>query len=139
MRITFLFTPLFFILLFAACGNRDPKHAQYLVQGERLYAQHCSNCHQADGKGFGLLYPPIAGSDFLAGRKSEVICLIRYGRDSAMVVNGAVYDQPMPGNEKLTDLEIAEIVTYVYGKWGGDTLITEVAEVSRATQDCDQK
>ncbi|MFZ9504677.1 MAG: c-type cytochrome [Cyclobacteriaceae bacterium] len=137
MRITISLTSLFLILLFAACGNRDPKYAQYLVQGERLYAQHCSNCHQADGKGFGSLYPPLAGSDFLAGRKSEVICLIRNGIDSALVVNGIVYDQPMPGNEKLTDLEIAEIVTYVYGKWGGDKLITEIAEVSRATRDCD--
>jgi len=124
------------ILFFAACSSGDPKHAQYLVQGERLYGQHCSNCHQADGKGFGSLYPPLAGSDFLAGRKSEVICLIRNGIDSALVVNGIVYDQPMPGNEKLTDLEIAEIVTYVYGKWGGDKLITEIAEVSRATRAC---
>lgn len=117
------------IILFTGCRQQDPKLAQYRVQGERLYELHCSNCHQADGKGFGLLYPPLAGADYLIGNKDSIICLIRNGMSGPVTVNGQVYDQAMPGNEKLTDLEIAEILTYLYVSWGNEDQLTDVNEV----------
>ncbi|NQZ78447.1 MAG: cytochrome c, partial [Ekhidna sp.] len=38
---------------------------QYRVQGAKIYATYCANCHQQDGKGLASLYPPLAGSDYL--------------------------------------------------------------------------
>ena len=135
LRLFFLFV----VLTISGCRNKDPKLAQYLVQGERLYGEHCSNCHQKDGKGFGLLYPPLAGTDFLKGNKEKVICIIRNGMSGPMTVNGQVYDQAMPANEKLTDLEIAEIVTYIYNEWEGEEVVTDGNEVRRVTERCGER
>jgi cytochrome c551 len=117
-----------FCLLAAACTkNRDStadtssiKFRQYYVQGEKLYQKHCSNCHQKDGTGLGLLYPPLAKSDYLEQNFDSVICLIRYGRSGPIIVNGKKFDQPMPPIPALGDLEIAEITTYIYNTWGNE-------------------
>ena len=127
---------LFVLIILTCCRHQDPKLAQYLVQGEQLYEQHCSNCHQSDGKGFGLLYPPLADADYLKRNKDQVICIIKNGMQGPVTVNGKIYDQAMPANNQLTNLEIAEIVTYVYSRWGGEVRIVEVNQVSRVLRGC---
>ena len=82
------------------------------------FQQHCTNCHQATGQGLGKLYPPLANSDFLLSNTEAVICLIKNGISGKLMVNGVEYNQPMPGVPKLTNLEIAEIATYIYNSWG---------------------
>jgi len=123
-------------IMMAACGKHDPRLAQYMVQGEQLYKLHCSNCHQPDGKGFGLLYPPLANADYLKEKKDSIICIIRNGMSGPVTVNGQIYDQAMPGNEKLTDLEIAEILTFIYVTWGGEDEATDVNNVRSGAGRC---
>jgi mono/diheme cytochrome c family protein len=43
----------------------------------------------------------------------------------------------MPAMPTLTDLEIAEIVTYIYNSWEHDQGIVEVSEVSAVLSKCD--
>jgi cytochrome c551 len=121
---------------FVAC-NTDPKLSQYKVAGERLYGQYCANCHQANGSGFAMLYPPLAGSDFLKANKDQVICLMRNGISGPIMVNGVEYNLAMKGNSSLTDLEVAEIATYIYTQWGGEGELTGVQEASRILSTCE--
>lgn len=132
------------LLICIACGNRPAaengnsvKFEQYYNQGEQLYSANCSNCHQKTGTGLGLVYPPLDQSDFMDSRFEEVICLMRYGRKGELVVNGKTYNQAMPPTT-LSDLEIAEIATYIYNTWGRDGGIVEVSTVSAQLQRCDQ-
>lgn len=126
----------FFVL---ACGNNSsPKFQQYYVQGEQLYLKHCSNCHQADGSGLGRLYPPLNTSDYMVGNFDQVLCLIRNGISGEMMVNGQQFNQPMPGVSKLTDLEIAQIATYIYNTWDHQRGIVEVKEASPILGTCEQ-
>ncbi|HNP96282.1 MAG TPA: cytochrome c [Cyclobacteriaceae bacterium] len=122
------------------CGpggkSRDSKFQQYLVQGEELYLKHCSNCHQKSGKGLGLLYPPLDQSDFMDQNLDSVICLIKNGRSGEILVNGKKYNQPMPGVPLLSDLEIAEITTYIYNTWTHDKGIIEVNQVTSILEKC---
>ncbi len=115
------------------------KFQQYYVEGEVLYKQHCSNCHQADGVGLGRVYPPLNQSDFMDKNFEEVICLIKYGRTGELSVNGIIYNQPMKGNPTLTDLEVAEIVTYIYNTWSNERGLIEVGEASTVLGRCDDK
>ena len=108
--------------------DEEIKRQKYITEGILLYRTHCANCHQTDGKGLQALYPPIAGSDYLA-KKDSVIHLIRYGQQGPILVNGKRYNRPMPANKQLSDLEIAEIVTYIYHQWGNEKTITSVADV----------
>ncbi|MBP9926345.1 MAG: cytochrome c [Cyclobacteriaceae bacterium] len=115
------------------------KFQQYYVEGEGLYKLHCSNCHQNDGSGLGKLYPPLAKSDFLEKDLAEIVCLIKYGRSGEVWVNGVMYNQPMKGTPALTELEIAEITTYIYNSWGNVHDIVEVTEVAALLPTCNNR
>ena len=124
--------------ILSACGNNaSPKYNQYYVQGEKLYIKHCSNCHQDDGSGLGRLYPPLNRSDYMNNYFDEVLCLIRYGMTGELVVNGEHFNQPMPGNPALSDLEIAEIATYIYNSWTHEQGIIEVRKVTEVLSKCE--
>lgn len=112
------------------------KFQQYYVQGEKLYQQHCSNCHQKNGTGLGLVYPPLNKSDYMDNNPEKVICLIRYGIKGNLVVNGKNYNQPMPGIPSLGDLEIAEIATYIYNTWEHKKGMISVQEVTNIQKNC---
>lgn len=117
-------------------SDRSVKYEQYYVEGEQLYITHCSNCHQKSGDGLGLLYPPLNDSDYMEQHVEEVICLIKNGISGEIIVNGQSYNQPMPGVASLTDLEIAEIATYIYNSWGHDKGIIELKLVTKTLVEC---
>lgn len=113
------------------------KFQQYYIQGEQLYLKNCSNCHQENGTGLGLLFPPVSQSDFVDQNVEKVICLMRNGIKGELIVNGKSFNKEMKGIPSLTDLEVAEIATYVYNTWGRDKGIIEVQLVSRVLSQCD--
>jgi cytochrome c551 len=114
------------------------KFDQYYIQGERLFIRHCSNCHQKNGTGLGRLFPPLNKSDYVENNFEGVICLIRNGIGGELVVNGKSFNQAMPAIPSLTDLEIAEISTYIYNSWERKLGIVEVKKVSAVLKDCGQ-
>ena len=129
-------TLLMLLLSTLSCqSEEETKRQQYITEGSLIYKNNCANCHQTNGAGVASLYPPIAGSDYLAD-KNAVICLIRYGLQGPIVVNGKRYNRPMPAQPKLSDLEIAELTTYLYNKWGGETKVTDVKAVTPVLEQC---
>jgi len=114
----------------------DPKFQQYYIQGEQLYVAHCSNCHQKNGKGLGLLYPPLDTSDYMQNNFEDVLCLIRHGKSGELMVNGKLYNQQMPRVTALTDLEIAQIATYIYNTWSHKKGMVEVKEATSILNQC---
>lgn len=124
----------FLALLLSACSDPDKvEYEMYLVNGEAIYAQHCSNCHGLKGEGLRNLYPGLQDSRELA-KLPELICLIRNGK--AADPNGA-YKQAMPPNSGLYDLDIAQLVTYLR-KTYTDSLARKVSvdEVKKALENC---
>jgi mono/diheme cytochrome c family protein len=121
----------FSIITLTSCQSEEKiKLEQYYIGGKEVYELNCANCHQKDGKGLQSLYPPVAGSDYLKN-KDKVIYLIKNGLVGEILVNGKKFNQPMPANNQLTNLDIAEVVTYIYNEWNGETIITEVKEVEK--------
>jgi cytochrome c551 len=127
-------------LLTLSCTTKEHKQStkfdQYYVQGQVLYLTHCSNCHQKNGSGLGLLYPPLNTSDFMDSHFEEVICLIKNGKEGELIVNGKQFNKPMKGVLSLTELEVAEITTYIYNSWDHKRGIVEVKEVATALGAC---
>jgi cytochrome c551 len=119
------------IYFLSSCqSDKKVKLEQYYIGGKEIYEQNCANCHQKDGKGLQNLYPPIAGSDYLKN-KENVILLIKNGISGEIIVNGKKYNQPMPANNQLQNLDIAEVVTYIYNEWKFETKITETETVEK--------
>lgn len=130
-------------LLISACssnsGSTDTssvKFQQYYVRGEVLYLKHCSNCHQKNGTGLGQVYPPLKQSDYMDQNLNQVLCLMKHGSEGNLTVNGKTFVQQMPGVSSLTDLEIAEIATYIYNNWENEHGIIDVSEASKALSNC---
>ena len=94
-------------------NNLDIKTAQYAVNGLKLYKTHCQNCHGDKGQGLGKLYPPLTDQKFLTENRTNLAAIIRNGLSGEITVHGETYNQSMPGNNILTDLDIAYILTYV--------------------------
>lgn len=66
----------------------------------------------------------------------DVLCLIRYGKSGEIYVNGKEFNKPMYGIPSLTDIEIAEISTYLYNTWGRDRGLVDVKEASAILAKC---
>jgi mono/diheme cytochrome c family protein len=138
----FCFLPLALSFQLSSCNskssdNNSPKFDQYFIQGKQLYFMHCSNCHQKNGQGLGRVYPPIDTSDYIDKNMEAVVCLIRNGKTGELVVNGKIYNQAMPPFPALSDLEIAQIATYIYNSWNRKQGIIEVKSVSKILSACD--
>ena len=61
---------------------------------------------------------------------------MKYGTQGEIIVNGKNFNKPMPGVPSLTELEIAEIATYIYNSWGREHAIVEIQEVKSALDKC---
>lgn len=120
-----------------ACQSTEElKAEQYYAEGFQLYTAYCANCHQADGNGMGNLYPPINKKEFLPADKKLLACIIKNGFSGEISVGGKTFNRPMPANPKLTDIEIAEIITYVYGNWAQDKGYMKIDSVIKALDNC---
>jgi cytochrome c551 len=75
------------------------------------------------------LYPPLNKSDFMDNNFEKVICLITNGISGELIVNGKSYNKTMPGVQSLTDLEVAEIATYIYNTWEHNRGIIDVSVI----------
>lgn len=129
------------VMIVSACSAKrgedsSVKFEQYYVQGQDLYLKHCANCHQPDGAGLGLVFPPLNKSDFMDNNLEQVLCLMKYGLQGEVTVNGNIYNQAMPGVPSLTDLEVAEIATYIYNTWEHKRGIVPVQEATSALEAC---
>lgn len=107
-------------------------------QGEILYTNFCANCHMEDGTGLQGVIPPLVGADYLQQKGARTACIIRYGLEEAIVVNGKTYQQPMAGIDVLTEFEIANIINYINQAWGNDFGYIKMEEVRAALDSCKQ-
>lgn len=140
---------LFFILLFIwSCGPGSnnatylklsdadkAKFDKYMILGKDVYNITCLNCHQKDGKGLHGLIPPLANSDYLREYQNEIPCLLHNGSIDSLVVNGRTYPPQMPAHD-ISNLELAEVVTYINNSWGNDYGFMPVKQVDQLLSNC---
>ncbi|HET9055093.1 MAG TPA: cytochrome c, partial [Cyclobacteriaceae bacterium] len=75
-------------------------------------------------------------SDYMEQNFENVLCLMKYGSDENLTVNGKTFVQPMPGVSSLTDLEVAQIATYIYNTWDHGRGLIDVRDVSAVMDSC---
>lgn len=87
--------------------------------GAVIYKNTCSSCHQANGLGVPGAFPPLAGSDWVAGDEQILIALVLHGLMGEISVNGEIYNGVMPPwSATLKDDDIAAVLTYVRSELG---------------------
>ncbi len=117
-------------------GEDKVRYEQYLVQGEDLYQARCANCHQVDGSGLRRLIPPLAHADYMLEDINRTLCLIRHGRQGKIIVNNIDYQQKMPANTRLTNIEVTQIANFIYNSWGNEHGFIRLQDASSALDSC---
>jgi cytochrome c oxidase subunit 2 len=90
--------------------------------GEKVYAANCVACHQATGKGMPPAFPALDGSKVATGAKAPQIALVLNGKQGTA----------MASFSRLTDSEIAAVITYTRMAWGNKAGEVQPSEVKAA-------
>lgn len=81
--------------------------------GANIYLNHCSSCHQQNGKGVANEVPPLAGNGAVVAQGPEnVIRVILAG----IPAQGDYRQMPALGAD-MTDQQIADVANYVRNSW----------------------
>ncbi len=81
------------------------------TRGASVYAQNCVACHQANGQGVKGAFPALDGSKTVNGPKQGHIAVVLSGRPGTAMASFA----------RLSDTDIAAVITYERNSWGNKT------------------
>ncbi len=106
------------------------------ADGKALYAAQCAACHQPTGKGVAGVFPPLDGSEWVAGSERVLANILLHGIDGEIEVLGATYKGSMPPFERLSDVELAAIATWLRASWSNraSPIDASIFEQERAAQ-----
>ena len=117
-------------------GPEDDAAPVTMHPGRIVYDAICLTCHQADGSGVPMMYPPLIESDWATGDKERLIKLILEGTQGPVEVKGEVYNSIMPPQNQLTNRQVADLLTYLrsdFGNAAGPVTPEEVEAVRKKT------
>jgi mono/diheme cytochrome c family protein len=119
-----------FALCFLAAAAVAAPDAESMKRGQAVYNRTCIACHQPTGMGIPPVFPPLAGSEWIAKSSSIAVRNIINGMQGPVTVKGMTYNSMMPPVAGLSDKDIADVVTYVNNSWGNTGAIVTEAEVA---------
>ncbi len=91
-------------------------------KGEALYTANCSACHQPTGKGMPPTFPALAGSKIATGPKAGHMAIVLHGKPGTAMASFA----------RLSDEELASILTYERTSWGNSAGEVQPADIAAA-------
>ena len=112
----------------ALSDTEQVKFGKYMILGKTIYKDNCNNFHQANGQGLQGIIPPLAKSDFLKNNQQRIPQLLRFGTKDTITVNGRTYPPKMPAHN-ISNLELAEVITYINNSWGNEYGFVSVKKV----------
>jgi alcohol dehydrogenase (quinone), cytochrome c subunit len=113
------------------------EQGRFDTAGARQYATYCMPCHNASGKGYERVFPPLAGNPTVVDpNPASLVNLLLNGAVTARV-NTAPTDYHMPGyGWTMEDQELAHLLTFIRSSWGNraaPVTAQTVAERRKAT------
>jgi mono/diheme cytochrome c family protein len=115
----------------AEVASAGQSKEQRIAAGRKVYQSVCQACHGVEGKGLPGAFPPVANSDWIAENQDRLVEVILKGLSGPLVVNGQQYNAVMPPMAYLSDVDIANVLTFVLNTWdnpGGEVQAAEVAQ-----------
>lgn len=107
--------------------------------GGLAYTQFCADCHRPDGRGVPNIFPALAGNLTLASEVPTTLLHITLTgwKTAKTEERSRVYT--MPGFARLSDQELAEILTFVRSNWGNKGSAISAAQVKDMRAQLDPK
>lgn len=116
----------------------DSGQTSTMPAGQAIYVDNCSACHTESGAGLAGLFPPLKANPLVqAPNPTNLVRLVLEGGKSA-ATGHAPTGTAMPAfGWKLSDKEVAAVLTYVRSSWGNAAHAVSANEVSSIRQkDC---
>lgn len=111
----------------------------FTTRGGLGYVQFCVDCHRQDGSGVPGIFPPLAHNASVASANpSTLLHVTLTGWKTAQT---AAYPRvyTMPAFARLSDQEIAEILSFVRRSWGNNSGAITVPEVKQVRSELTPK
>ncbi|MGI4813639.1 MAG: c-type cytochrome [Janthinobacterium lividum] len=104
---------------------RTPAQGNHLADqapaGAPIYQSFCAQCHQADGSGIPQAFPKLAGNPtVLNDDTTSLIRLLVEGGNSPNTLHGPARQNMPAFAGQLSDLQIAQVLTFIRTAWGND-------------------
>ena len=131
------------VTLAAASGSADAGASEAQIKaGQTVFMTVCFACHQPTGLGLPNMFPPLAGSDWVnAPKPDRIIRNVLHGVMGPLKINGKPFTTPAPmmppQASALTDVQIANVLTYVRNSWGNKASAVTPAQV-KAIRDAEK-
>ncbi len=91
-----------------------------MARAAKIYNNNCAGCH-LQGTGQAGQFPPLIGSEWVAKDHEILGRIILHGLNGPIEVQGTTYNGAMsPFKDKLSNEDIALVLTYIRTSWGND-------------------
>lgn len=101
------------------------------VVGASIYASFCAQCHQANGSGVARVYPKLTGNpSVLSDDTASLIRLLIEGGNSPATIAGPPRRNMPSFVSQLSNVEIAQVLTFVRSSWGNDARPVSASDVA---------
>jgi len=113
-------------------AGTPPASEQVMLEGRRIYAGQCAQCHGDDGKGKLPAYPPLAGNRAvtLTPAVNAIRMTVNGGFPPGTRGNPRPYGMPPFGHE-LSDAQVAAVLSWIRASWGNAAPPVSAADVNR--------
>lgn len=116
----------------AAASTTPAKPNQPVGKGAAIYEDHCAQCHGKQGQGQAGAYPALARSRAVnLADASNLVQMVLYGGFPAATTG---FPRPFgmpPFVLKLSDQEVAAVVTYIRTSWGNNAAAVGEFDINR--------
>ncbi|GAN55566.1 c-type cytochrome [Tanticharoenia sakaeratensis] len=101
------------------------------ARGAYVYVNNCAACHRDDGHGYAGVFPPLAGNPVvMTDNPASLVHIVQTGGLLPSMIH-APSAFTMPGfAHRLTDQQIADVVTFIRNAWGNDAPAVSAQTVS---------
>jgi alcohol dehydrogenase (quinone), cytochrome c subunit len=119
--------------MFAYDGSTDRalRAGDATRRGAMTYLDNCAACHRPDGRGYEGVFPPLAGNPVVEASNPTSVASIVLGGSSTPRTSQSPAQFAMPAfGWRLSDQEVADVVTFVRSSWGNRADAIDDAQVS---------
>ena len=113
--------------------------ALFSTRGGLGYVQFCENCHREDGAGVKDIFPPLVQNPTIAS--ADPTTLIHITLTGWKTAETAAHRRvfTMPAFARLSDQELAEILSFLRASWGNNAKPVTSSEVAKMRAGLDRK
>ena len=111
----------------------------FTSRGGLGYAQFCSDCHRQDGRGVNKLFPPLAQNHATSSEDPATLLHITLTgwKTPETMAHPRVFT--MPAFARLSDKELAEILSFIRSSWGNTGKPVSETQVKKMRAELDPK